>query len=193
MLAILGTDVAVHAATGVMKDAMQKIASPRNAYRCKDGKWVALSGSTDVMAYRVLEAIGRPELIDDPRFRSNEDRLLNDAELDGMIADFVKKMDLDECLAWFRQKGVTLGPMYDAAQILSDPHVVQRACYVALDAREGGGDVMHNITPRLSRTPGSFRRPAPALGEHTEELLKEAGVDEEKIRAMHAKGAIRCT
>ncbi len=190
MLAVMGTDVSVYAATGEKKDPARKIASPRNAYRCKDGRWVALSGSTDVMARRVMEAIGRPELADDPRFSTNEARLENDAELDGMIAGAVKEMSLDECLALFRRKGVTLGPVYDAPQLLADQHVVRRQCYIALDS-DDGAVVMHNVTPRLSRTPGAIRRPAPGLGQHTGELLREAGVDEAEIQAMRARGAIR--
>lgn len=191
MLAIMGPDVSVYAETGKKADPTRKIASPRNAYRCKDGRWVALSGSTDIMAQRVMEAIGRPNLIHDPRFSTNEARLANDDELDGMIADAIKKMSLDECLCLFRSKGVTLGPVYDAPQLLSDRHVVGRECYIALEADQGAA-VMHNVTPRLSRTPGSIRRPAPELGQHTGELLKEAGIGDAEIRAMQKRGAIRC-
>src|SRR5690606_39022646 len=122
---------------------------------------------------------------------TNEARLANDEELDGMIADAIKKMNLDECLGLFRSKGVTLGPVYDAPQLLSDRHVVGRECYIALEADQGAA-VMHNVTLRLSRTPGSIRRPAPGLGQHTGELLKEAGIGDAEIRAMQKRGAIRC-
>src|SRR5690606_19351511 len=71
MLAIMGPDAALYAATSTVPDPTRKIASPRGAYQCSDGRWVALSGSTDTMARRVLEAIGRPELFDDPRFATN--------------------------------------------------------------------------------------------------------------------------
>lgn len=192
MLAIMGPDVSVCAATGQVPDFSRKIASPRNAYRCNDGRWVALSGSTDTMAYRVMDAIGRPELKNDPRFASNEARLENDAQLDAWIARKVAEMSLDECLAFFRAKGVTLGPVYDAGQLLDDPHIVQRASYVALEAGDSSA-VMHNVTPRLSKTPGAIRRAAPRLGQHTEEILAEAGVDPSAIQALKNKGAIRCT
>jgi crotonobetainyl-CoA:carnitine CoA-transferase CaiB-like acyl-CoA transferase len=190
MLAIMGPDVSVYAATGQNKDSTRKIASPRNSYQCRDGRWVALSGSTDIMARRVMEAIGRPELADDPKFATNEARLANDVELDGMIADAVRQMNLDECLALFRGKGVTLGPIYDPPQLLADRHVIERECYVALEADQGAA-VMHNITPRLSATPGAIRRPAPKLGQHTSELLREAGLSDDTIQAMRDRGAIR--
>ncbi|MCC2595612.1 CoA transferase [Pusillimonas sp. MFBS29] len=191
MLAILGSDPAVYAATRVQPDATQKLASPRNVYRCRDGRWVALSGSTDVMARRVMEAIGHPALADDPRFSTNEARLKNDVELDQLVADYVKGMTQEECLELFRGKGVTMGPVYDTAQVLADPHIIGRECYLALGDDEEGV-VMHNITPRLSRTPGSIRRPAPKLGQHTVEVLSEAGISNDEITAMQERGAVKC-
>lgn len=191
MLAIMGPDPAVYAATGVQPDPTRKIASPRNAYRCRDGRWVAMSGSTDVMARRVMEALGRAELMDDPRFSTNEARLRNDAELDRLIADHVKNMTQEECLAMFQSKGVTMGPVHDTAHLLSDQHVVGRECYVTLDSAEGGA-VMHNVTPRLSHTPGAIRRPAPALGQHTEEILAEAGIGEDEIASMQKRAVVKC-
>lgn len=189
-LAIMGPDVAAYAATGQVRDPARKIASPRNAYRCKDGGWVAMSGSTDTMAHRVMEAIGRSELAEDPRFATNDARLANDAALDKLVADAIASMDTDECLALFRSKGVTVGPIYDAARLLEDEHVVKRECYVAL--QDDRNTVMHNVTPRLSDTPGTIRRPAPAIGEHTVELLREAGLSFLEIAEMNKRGTIRC-
>jgi crotonobetainyl-CoA:carnitine CoA-transferase CaiB-like acyl-CoA transferase len=82
MLAIMGPDATNVAATGRPAETL-KIASPRGTYRCADGAWVSLSGSTDTMARRVFEAIGKPELIDDPRFSTNAARLRHDVEVDG--------------------------------------------------------------------------------------------------------------
>ena len=99
-------------------------------------------------------------------------------------------MDQPDCLALFRSKGVTVGPIYDASQLLADEHVARRECYVAVG--DGDGTVMHNVTPRLSGTPGGIRRTAPAIGEHTAELLEEAGVAKADLEAMSGRGAIRC-
>jgi crotonobetainyl-CoA:carnitine CoA-transferase CaiB-like acyl-CoA transferase len=191
MLAILGPDVAAYAATGRVADPARKIASPRGVYRCKDGRWVALSGSTDTMARRVLEAIGKGALADDPRFKTNEARLANDTELDGMVAAAVAALDQPECLALFRSRGVTVGPIYDPGQLLADDHVAGRGCYVTA-GEEAGGTVMHDVTPRLAGTPGGIRRAAPSIGEHTAELLREAGMADEDAEAMSRRGAIRC-
>lgn len=190
MLAIMGPDVTAHAVTGRVPDPSRKIASPRGVYLCKDRRWVAMSGSTDTMARRVLEAIGKGSLIDDPRFATNAARLENDSDLDRMIAAAIAAMDQQECLQLFRSKGVTVGPIYNAAALLADKHVADRGCYVSVE--DGDGIVMHDVTPRLSQTPGAIRRKAPAIGEHTSELLREAGVGDAEMQVMSNRGAIRC-
>ncbi len=190
MLAIMGPDVTIHAATGRIPSPTAKIASPRGVYRCRGGRWVAMSGSTDAMAQRVFGAIGRGDLAVAPRFATNAARLANDAELDEIIAAAVAEMDLSECLQLFRSKGVTVGPVYDAGQIRNDLHVAERGCYVT--AGNGGTTVMHEVTPRLGRTPGSIVRAAPAVGEHSAEILAEAGLDGTAVAALADRGAVRC-
>ena len=190
MLAIMGPDVTIHAATGRVPSPTAKIASPRGVYRCRGGRWVAMSGSTDAMAQRVFGAIGRGDLAVAPRFATNAARLANDAELDEIIAAAVAEMDLSECLQLFRSKGVTVGPVYDAGQIRNDLHVAERGCYVT--AGNGGTTVMHEVTPRLGRTPGSIVRAAPAVGEHSAEILAEAGLDGTAVAALADRGAVRC-
>jgi hypothetical protein len=135
-----------------------------------------MSGSTDTMARRVFEAIGRGPLFDDPRFATNAARLTNDKELDGMVADFIAGLPQAQCLAVFRSHGVTVGPIYAPSQLMADPHVAQRGVYVRVDSGDGSAPtVMHQVTPRLQGTPGSIRSTAPRRGQHTEELLRELG------------------
>jgi crotonobetainyl-CoA:carnitine CoA-transferase CaiB-like acyl-CoA transferase len=190
MLSVMGPDVTTFAATRRVADPDVKIASPRGVYRCSDGRWVAMSGSTDVMARRVLDAIGQGHLADDPRFSTNAARLANDEELDRLIGEAIGRMGLAACLDLFRSRGVTVGPIYNSGQLLEDEHITDRECYVTAG---GTGTVMHNVTPRLSGTPGSIRSEGPAIGEHTDELLREAGCSEEDMRIMAGRGAIRCT
>lgn len=193
MLAIMGPDVSLFAATGADPEPGQKIASPRGSYRCKDGLWVSMSGSTDTMAKRVFEAMGQTDLFFDPRFSSNAARLENDAELDAMVADFMLQRNQDECLKHFRQHGVTVGPIYAPPQLIQDAHVVQRGVYVQCDAGDGTEPtVMHQVTPRLLGTPGSIHRAAPLRGQHTEELLTELGANAQACQALQIQGAIEC-
>lgn len=193
MLAVMGPDVSNYAATGHDPDPNRKIAAPRGSYRCRDGLWVSLSGSTDVMARRVFEAIGQAPLFDDPRFATNAARLENDRELDALVAGFIAGLDQAECLALFRRHGVTVGPIYDPSQLLDDPHVSARGVYVRLEGADGEAPtVMHAVTPRLQGSPGSIRRAAPRRGQHTLELLVELGASADECDALRQQGAIEC-
>jgi crotonobetainyl-CoA:carnitine CoA-transferase CaiB-like acyl-CoA transferase len=191
MLAVMGPDVGNHAATGHDREPGRKIASPRGSYRCKDGLWVSLSGSTDTMARRVFEAIGHAALFDDPRFATNAARLAHDRELDGLVASFIAGLDQAECLSLFRRHGVTVGPIYAPPQLLGDPHVAGRGVYVRLDTADGDRPtVMHAVTPRLQGSPGSIRRAAPRRGQHTMELLAELGATAGERSALRRQGAV---
>ena len=193
MLAIMGPDASNYAATGVDTESGKKIASPRGSYRCKDGLWVSMSGSTDTMAKRVFEAIGQAALFEDAKFRTNDARLANDEELDQLVANFIAALDQADCLAHFRKFGVTVGPIYNSEQLLKDKHIKQRGVYVQLEKSQSQkAVVMHQVTPRLQRTPGKIRRAAPRLGEHTEEILQALGSTPHEIEALTKAGAIAC-
>lgn len=150
--------------------------APRNVYRCRDGRFVAMSGSMQSMSDRIFETIGRPELKSDPRFLTNDDRVANREELDAVIGGYIAKLDQTEALEIFGKAGVTVGPVYSVADLFDDPFVAGRGAVVDLPDPELGMLPMHDIIPRLDRTPGVHRRPAPALGEHTGEILAEIGL-----------------
>ena len=183
MLGILGPDAAIYQQTGQLPKRMgnrAEIAAPRNAYLCSDNKWMVMSGSTQRMAERILKAIGAPELIKDARFASNSARLANVDALDQRIGDFVGQRTLEENLAHFGALECTVGPVLSVDQLLQDPHVQQRQALLTVADAELGSLPMHNVFPRLSRTPGRIRTPAPQLGEHqnlvdiTQTIPKEA-------------------
>jgi formyl-CoA transferase len=148
-------------------------AVPRNAYRTKDGAWVCLSASTQGMTEKLLRSIGREELITDPRFRTNTDRLRHSDELDAIISDYIRALTLEEALAHFDEAGVTIGPVMDAQMLAQDRYVVEREAVIEVpdDEMPGGWLPMHGMVPRLSATPGILARPAPKLGEHNAQLL----------------------
>ena len=147
--------------------------APRNVYQCGDGGYVALSGSMQSMAMRILDTIGRPELKADPRFATNEGRVANRAELDHIIATFIGARRTQENLDLFEAAGVTVGPVCSMADLLDHPYTNGREAIVRLEDGDMGSLPMHNIVPRLTGSPGGFRRPAPALGEHTAEINAE--------------------
>lgn len=162
--------------------------APRNAYRCQDGKYVSLSGSTQSMAERIFRAIGRPELIADPRFRTNDDRLKNVTALDAIIGGFIATHDQADLVGLMEQAEVTVGPIYDIAQILDDPHVIDREILADYPDPELGRLPMHHVVPRLQETPGAIRAAAPALGQHNRVLLGELGIGPADYDALIAQG-----
>lgn len=193
LFAVLGPQAANYRLSGRVKPrtgSRSTNSGPRNAYRCKDGKYVGLSASTQKMAERVFRSIGRPELIDDPRYRTNAERVKHAEELDAIIGAFVAGRTQAENVAFFEAQEVTIGPIYDITQILEDPHVVERELLADYPDADMGAFPMHHVVPRLSGTPGSIRTPAPKLGQHNEELLKGLGLKDAEIGTLQKKGVI---
>ncbi len=191
--AILGGDAAVHASSGKspMRSGNRSItAAPRNTYLTNDGKWLAISGSMQVMALRIFRAIGREDLGEDPRYNTPAARVENMEYVDQVVADAVAEKTLAENLEFFERLEVTAGPVYDAEQYRKDPHVIGREALVEMPDESMGRVPMHNIVPRLSDTPGAIRRRAPKLGEHTDEILGGIGLPAEEIAALKAEGVL---
>jgi crotonobetainyl-CoA:carnitine CoA-transferase CaiB-like acyl-CoA transferase len=191
MFSVLGPEAAIYRATGVVKERVgsgSNTSAPRNVYRCADGEYVALSGSTGTMARRVFEVIGRADMIDDERFRTNAARIEHRALVDEAVGAWFAGKTRDEALAAMRAAQVTVGPVYTIADVVADAHFREREIIVEADDAELGSVPMHNIVPRLSRTPGAWRRPAPRLGEHTDAVLAEAGLDAEAIARLRKEG-----
>jgi len=179
MFAVLGPQAANYRLTGKVKPrtgSRSTNAGPRNAYLCKDGHYVCLSASTQKMAERVFSSIGRADLIDNPRYRSNADRVRYAAELDAIIGPFIAARTQAENVAFFEKAEVTIGPIYDISQIVEDPHMVERELVADYPDADMDAFPMHHVVPRLSGTPGTIRTPAPALGEHNRALLAEVGI-----------------
>jgi formyl-CoA transferase len=175
LFSVLGPQAANHKLTGDVKvrtGSRSTNAAPRNVYQTKDGHWVCLSASTQGMAERVLIKIGRPELVKDPRFATNIERVRNGEELDRIIGGFIAECDLAANLKFFDEAGVTIGPVYDISQIVQDDYVLEREALIETPDAEMGELPTHPVVPRLSGTPGALRMAAPKVGEHNEVLLK---------------------
>ena len=151
-------------------------AAPRNVYRCKDDRYVAMSGSMQSMAEKIMDTIGRPDLKTDPRFVDNTARVAHRNELDEIIGAFIAERSQAENLALFEAAGVTVGPVCSVADLMDDAYVVGREAIVTVEDRDLGHLPMHNVIPRFSAMPEPFRREAPQLGEHTEDLRRELGL-----------------
>jgi crotonobetainyl-CoA:carnitine CoA-transferase CaiB-like acyl-CoA transferase len=194
LFSILGPQASNHRLTGKVKQrtgSRSTNSAPRNVYRTSDGKWVCLSASTQGMAERLLRVIGHADLVEDPRFVTNAARLQHVEALDSIVGDFIATMTQEECVDFFSRASVTVGPIYDIADICEDEHFRDRDIVVELPDKEMGTIPVHNISPHFSETPGGFYRAAPELGEHTAEALRDLGYDDAAIATLAASGAVR--
>ena len=194
MVSVLGPEAAMYRVSGEKPKrtgSRSLTTSPRNVYETGDGRFIAISASIQQMAERVFRAIGKPEMIDDPRFRTNTDRVRNIDECDAAVADFIKARSLADNMAIFEAAEVTAIPVYEIDQLIDDPHVQARGVLVEAPDDEAGSVLMHNIIPRLSETPGRLRSAAPTLGQHNTEILASLGCDAARMAELAAAGVIK--
>lgn len=165
--------------------------APRNTYRTREGRWVAVSTSAQSIAERVIRLVGRPELIDEPWFRSGPGRADHAALLDEVVGGWIGQHSLEEVSAAFEHAGAAVAPIYDVKQVCADPQ------YQALDSIATVQDAvlgpvkMQNLLFRLSETPGAVRHAAPQIGAQTAEVLREwLGLTEARLRELHEAGVI---
>src|SRR5258708_963525 len=190
----LGPHAAEYQLTGEVRPRLgsrSATTSPRNAFRTSDGRWLAISASMQVMAERLFRAIGRADMVQDPRFRTNADRVRTAEECESPIAEFIARRTLAAALAFFEAAEVTAAPIYAIDHFLPPPPLPAPQILAHLPPQELGTGSMHNVVPRLSLTPGHIRTPAPALGEHTAALLGEVGCSRAELEGLARAGIIR--
>ena len=193
IFSILGPEAAIHRLSRKIRKRVgsaSESTSPRNVYATKDGGFIAISASTQSMAERLFAAIGRDDLNADPRFTTNAERSKRRDEVDAIVGAFIGERTLAENVAFFEEAGVTAGPVYDIAQFLDDPHVQARGIVVDAPDDEMGETPMHAPVPRLSRTPGVLRTPAPAIGQHNDEIYGRIGYSAERRAELQQRGSI---
>jgi crotonobetainyl-CoA:carnitine CoA-transferase CaiB-like acyl-CoA transferase len=194
IISILGPQAANFRVTGELPartGSRSRTTSPRNVFRTRDGRWIAISASIQTMAERLLRVVGRADMIDDPRFATNTERVRNAEACEQPIAEFIAARDFAEVMAIFEREEITAAPVYDIDQLLEDPHVIEREIIADLPDAEMGRVPMHAVVPRLQTTPGAIRTPAPTLGQHTREVLSALGCDDARLDALAARGVIR--
>lgn len=193
IFSILGPEAALYKLTQKIEPRVgsrSNNTAPRNVYETKDGRFISISASIQNMAERLYHAIGRADMIDDPRFRTNTDRVHNIDEAERPVAEFIKARTLVDALAVFEAAEVTAAPVYDIDQFIADPHVQARQIVTELPDAEMGSVPMHAVVPRLSATPGDIRTPAPALGEHNDAILGSLGVSTETLADLRKRKVI---
>ena len=135
--------------------------------------------------------IGQPELIDDPRFANNMDRVKNVAALDTYIEEWMGRHTLDEVSAILRQADVPFGPVNNIADIAADPHAKARRMIVETPDEDGSALPMEGIFPRMSDTPGSVRHAGKSMGADNQEIYRERlGLSQESLDALVREGIV---
>lgn len=134
-----------------------EFASPRGAYRCKDGKWFAISGATPATARKIFEAVGFPNFAADPRFATNAARMQNADAVDEIIQLWASGITREEALARLNETGAPVGPVYSMQDVIDDAHFKARPVYVDVPDPELGLVRMPNVFAQLKNNPGAIR------------------------------------
>lgn len=164
--------------------------APSNVYPTADGLDIVIGANQDTVFRRLCDAMQRPELANDERYRTHEARGRHQTQLDNLIADWTRTLQSSELLDRMEEHGVPAGGMYRAPEMMADPHFQARNAIVRVPHPEFGDVAMQNVAPRLSETPGSIRHCGPALGEHTSEILTSLGLSQNELRDLEKSGVI---
>jgi formyl-CoA transferase len=164
--------------------------APTNAYLCADGKYALIAGNGDGIFRRLMEVIERLDLRDDPELARNDGRVKHVARLDAAIGDWAAGRTLDEVLDRLNDARIPAGRIYDIADIAADPHYKAREMILDSELPDGTPVQVPGIVPKLSATPGEVLHPAPKLGEHTDTVLADIGIDSTTRDAWRARGII---
>jgi formyl-CoA transferase len=164
--------------------------SPSSTYPCRDGRYVIIAGNSDGIFKRLMVAIGRRDLADDPALARNDGRAKQNDRLDAAITAWTTQHDLAHVLQVLEKAEVPSGRIFTAADIAADPHYHARGMLEEHALPDGTPALIPGIVPKLSQTPGSTRWLGPALGEHTDEILAGLGYSRERIARLRDSGAI---
>jgi formyl-CoA transferase len=164
--------------------------APTNAYRCKDGAYALIAGNGDSIFKRLMTLIGRTDLANDPMLGDNAGRVAKVEEIDQAIEAWTRQQSVEDVLQALESMSVPAGKIYSIADIASDPHYAARGMLQEITLADGSDLKVPGVVPKLSATPGQHRRNAPNLGQDTDDILKEMGLNSEQIQKLKASGIV---
>ena len=163
--------------------------APTNGYPCRDG-YVIVAGNGDSIFKRLMNAIGRPDLASAPDLAANAGRVQRADELDAAIGAWTSQRNVDDVLALMTAAQVPVGRMYTARDIAEDPQYRARGMLQRITTRDGWEVDVPGIVPKLSQTPGAIRTSAPRLGEDTAAVLRDAGINAQRLARLIEKKVV---
>ena len=163
---------------------------PSNTYTCQDGAAIVVGGNGDAIFKRLMAAVARPDLGDDPQLAHNDGRVPRAGEIDAAIQQWCSRHPIDRALAALEQAQVPASRIYSVADMFRDPQFAARAMIEEHVLGDGTPLKVPAIVPKLSETPGQTRWLGPALGQHTDEVLESIGVSRVQIDELRRNGAI---
>jgi len=166
-------------------------AAPRNLYKTGDDRWLGLSATSQSTFESLAKAMGMPDLIDRPEFKDNAARLDNREVLNDELQGWLDQRDLQETMDQLIPSGGVVGPVYDAPQIMADPHYLAREDIIDIDDPELGKTKMLGVVPKFSETPGSVQHAGPTVGEHNQHIYSSwLGLPADKLSQLSEEGTI---
>jgi len=193
-------DAMIDSSTGLLSLAAQGVHTPRlgntyvfaapaNAYSCLDG-WIYAVLVLDSHWKRLACLLGRPELASHPEYATLHARLEKRQEIDRMLSDWCGSRTRDQVVAEFEKEGICAAPILTPAETVRDPHVLAREAFQSVSNGSGGVCRLSAPSAKLSRTPIRIRNVAPRVGQHSREILSQAGYSPEQIEALENAGVI---
>ena len=194
VLQVMESLVPEYAASGYVRERSGSVLpgiAPSNVYPTSDGEYL-IGANQDTVFGRLCTAMGRPELAKDPRFIDHVSRGRHQSELDALIGDWTQTLTIDELEALMIAHGVPAGKLYRPQDMLDDPHFQAREAIIDLPHPRWGSVKMQNVFPKLSKTPGSVRRAAPAMiGQDNDSVYADVlGLSAAEIADLKARGVI---
>lgn len=193
MISALGPLAAEYEALGVIgrrSGNRSENNAPRNTYLTADGRWIALSSSSLSIAQRLVSLVGRADLCEEPWFQTGSGRAAHADLLDEVVGTWIKEHALDEVMEAFEREGVAGAPVYDIAQLVTDPQVVARNTFIDVPDPDAGTVKQPNLLFRMSDTPGAVMYAGRPFGADTDAVLGELGVPEDEVRRLRQKGVV---
>ena len=165
--------------------------APRNAYKTKDNRWVAISASATSVATRVMGVVGRPDIAENEWFSSARERVRHADRLDGIVGEWIGAREFDEVMQAFQDAGAAIAPIYDMEQLVGDPHVQATGMLRRVQDEHLGPLLMQDVIFRLSDTPGRIRFTGRGLGRDNVDVYRERlGLTRDQVAELQQKGAI---